>query len=157
MGDRLEPRRPSAVATERYQCGPLHPRMRTRSKIVPTMETKMEPRQPRRFEKKANIGWLSRQRRWPVLLIERLTYDAPWLNPMRRKRSSSFADKCVTKHELANERYAAVIVPVCQRGQVTRVNASLPLLKIAQRSSLPTRTGHASERFPISAENSPAF
>jgi len=39
-----------------YQAAaPLHPRMRSRSSNVPAIETAIDPRQPSRFEKKANI------------------------------------------------------------------------------------------------------
>src|SRR5436190_18190620 len=46
---------PRVGADAGYQCGPPQPRRRTKRIIVPTTETKRDPRQPRRLEKKANI------------------------------------------------------------------------------------------------------
>ena len=60
-----------ALANKFYQCDP-QPRSIARRIIVPMTETKSEPRQPKRFEKKANIHAISRwkrQRRLPMPLF----------------------------------------------------------------------------------------
>jgi len=49
--------RQSTNVIQRYQAppAPLQPRMSASKTIVPITETAIEPRQPRRFEKNANI------------------------------------------------------------------------------------------------------